>query len=65
LSQRTETAPEILILGPRTANLGFYFAADGGMPSRKLMNDSWHPYPFQGSPPVSRPGGWVLKDAAN
>ena len=40
-----------LILAPRTANSGFYFAADGGMSNRKLMNDSWQPYPFLGRPP--------------
>ena len=38
-----ETAPDILILGPRTSNLGFYFTAEGGPPSRKLKNSFFAP----------------------
>jgi len=29
-ASETKTAPDELILGPRTANSGFYFAAEGG-----------------------------------
>jgi hypothetical protein len=58
-----ETAPDILILGPRTSNLGFYFTAEGGPPSRKLKNDSSHPYPFRGSPPLAPVGIRVWKSS--
>ena len=44
-----ETAPDVPILGPRTANWGFYFAAEGGQ-CRKLMNDSWRACLFQANP---------------